>query len=404
MRILIVSQYFWPENFRINDIAVGLQEKGHQVTVLTGIPNYPEGKFYPGYSFFSKSKENWQGIDIIRARQLPRGNGHSFLLLLNYVSFVWFASLKACWLPKQFDKIFVFQLSPIFLAIPGIVAKKRLKIPLYHNVQDLWPESLASTNKGKHKWLLNWVGKISDYIYHQADFLWTPSRSFQNILIKRGLPENRMEYLPNSTESYYKPVEKEKQYAHLFTGQFHFVLAGNIGEAQGIEIILSAAANLKNKYPGLKWIIVGDGRMRSSLMEQVASLRLEDAVQFPGRFPATEIPALIAYADATLLTLKRDPLFAITVPSRLQTYMACGKPMLASIDGEAAEIIQEADCGLVSPANDEEAFIGIIEQFLQADSSKQTQWGINARNYYLSNFDRNYLLDKLHQKLSETIC
>jgi glycosyltransferase involved in cell wall biosynthesis len=213
-----------------------------------------------------------------------------------------------------------------------------------------------------------------------------------------------MEYLPNSTESYYKPVEKEKQYAHLFTGQFHFVLAGNIGEAQGIEIILSAAANLKNKYPGLKWIIVGDGRMRSTLMEQVASLRLEDVVLFPGRFPATEIPALIAYANATLLTLKRDPLFAITVPSRLQTYMACGKPMLASIDGEAAEIIQEADCGLVSPANDEEAFIGIIEQFLQADTSKQTQWGINARNYYISNFERNYLLDKLHQKLSETIC
>ena len=404
MRILIVSQYFWPENFRINDIAVGLQEKGHLVTVLTGLPNYPEGKFYPGYSFFSKSKENWQGIDIIRARQFPRGNGHSFLLLLNYLSFVLSASWKACWLPKQFDKVFVFQLSPIFLAIPAIVAKKRLKIPLYHNVQDLWPESLASTNRGKNKWLLNWVGKISDYIYHQADFLWTPSRSFQNILIKRGVPENRIEYLPNSTESYYKPVEKEKQYAHLFSGQFHFVLAGNIGEAQGIELILSAAANLKNKYPGLKWIIVGDGRMRSFLIDQAASLGLEYVVKFPGRFPATEIPALIAYADATLLTLKRDPLFAITVPSRLQTYMACGKPMLASIDGEAAEIIQEANGGLVSPANDVEAFISIVDQFLQADTSQQAQWGINARSYYLSNFERNYLLDRLHQKLSEIVC
>lgn len=404
MRILIVSQYFWPENFRINDIAIGLQEKGHTVTVLTGLPNYPEGKFYPGYSFFSKSKEVWQGIEIIRARHLPRGRGNSFLLLLNYISFVLSASLKAWWLPKIFDKVFVFQLSPIFLAFPGIVVKKTQRIPLYQNVQDLWPESLASTEKGKHTWLVKLVGKISDYIYHQANFLWVPSRSFKTILTGRGIPQNRIDYLPNSTESYYQPVEKCEQYEHIFTGETHFLLAGNIGEAQGIEIILFVAEKLKEAYPALRWIIVGDGRLRSTLMEQVVSLGLQDIVLFPGRFPATEIPALIAYADATLLTLKKDPLFEITVPSRLQTYMACGKPILASIDGEAAGIIQEADCGLVSPANEVEQFSTIIEYFLQADSALRAIWGTNARNYYLANFERNYLLERLHQKLSEDLC
>lgn len=404
MRILIVSQYFWPENFRINDIAVGLQEKGHLVTVLTGLPNYPEGKFYPGYTFFNKQIEIWQGIEIIRAKEFPRGRNQTWRLALNYFSFVMFSSWKALWLRKHFDKVLVFQQSPIFLTIPAIIVKKKFKIPLYIIVQDLWPESLLFTGKTKSKIILNFVSRFSDYIYHQANCLLLPSNGFRFSLLKRGIANSTMFLLPNSTESYYRPEEMDNKYAYLFTGKQHILLAGNIGEAQGLELIIEAAKNLYSIYPGLRWILVGDGRMRLELMQRVIDLGLSEVFFFPGRFDPTEVPKLIAWSDATLLTLKKDPLFAITVPSRLQTYMACGKPILASIDGEAAELIREAECGLVSPADDLEAFINVVRQFLGSSLEQQTEWGINGRNYYLSNFERNYLLDKLHQKLSEILC
>jgi len=404
MRILIVSQYFWPENFRINDLAVGLKEKGHIVTVLTGLPNYPEGFFYPGYTLFNKQREIWQGIEIIRAREFPRGRNKSWRLALNYFSFVLSSSWKAVCLRKHFDKVLVFQQSPIFLTIPAIIVKKKFKIPLYIIVQDLWPESLLFTGKTKSKIILNLVSRFSDYIYHQANCLFLPSNGFRSSLLKRGIANSTMFFLPNSTESYYRPEEIDNKYAHLFSGKQHILLAGNIGEAQGLELIIEAAKNLYPLYPGLRWILVGDGRMRLKLMQTVIELGLSEVFLFPGRFDPIEVPKLIAWSDATLLTLKKDPLFTITVPSRLQTYMACGKPILASIDGEAAELIREADCGLVSPADDLEAFINLVRIFLGSSLEQKTEWGIKGRNYYLSNFERNYLLDRLHQKLSEIVC
>jgi len=404
MRILIVSQYFWPENFRINDIAVGLQEKGHQVTVLTGLPNYPEGKFYPGYSFFSKSTANWQGIEIIRAREFPRGRNQSWRLALNYISFVLFSAWKALWLKNRFEKVLVFQQSPIFLTIPAIIVKKRLGIPLYVIVQDLWPESLLFTGKTTNQFILRLVSKVSDYIYHQADCLLLPSNGFKESLSKRGIDISVMQYLPNSTETYYQPVEKDDKYAQWFTGKYHLLLAGNIGEAQGLELIINAAKELHAQYRDLRWILVGDGRMRVKLMQFVKEHGLEHIILFPGRVAATEVPKWVAWADATLLTLKKDPLFAITIPSRLQTYMACGKPVLASIDGEAAQLIREADCGLAAPAEDASAFVQLVEQFLQTSQEKKLQWGTQGREYYLRNFERNYLIEKLHQQLSNATC
>ena len=404
MRILVITQYFWPENFRINDMAIGLKEKGHEVTILTGLPNYPEGKYFNGYSFFSSTKEEWNGISIIRSKLIPRGKNSAFQLAFNYISFVFFACWNVIWLPKKFDKILVFQLSPVFSAIPALLAKFRFSIPVYIIVQDLWPESLASTAKGNQAIIIKWVGRISDFIYKRADFLLLPFKSFQPILKGRGIPPEKMEYLPNSADPFYIPSNPNPAFEHLFTGETHLLVAGNLGEAQGLDLVLTAAASLKNKYPGLRWLLVGEGRIREALEKKSLDLGIQDLVLFPGRFPATDIPALIARADASLLTLKKDPLFEITVPNRLQTYMACGKPVLASIDGEAANFIQEAQCGFASPANDVEAFVSIVDQFLQADNNKHLEWGRNARVYYENNFDRDHLLERLHQKLSEPIC
>jgi glycosyltransferase involved in cell wall biosynthesis len=399
MRILIVTQYFWPEIFRINDMALGLKERGHEVAVLTSIPNYPEGNFFQGYSFFGTSKEIWNGITIYRSSQFPRGNNNSILLSLNYLSFVIFATWKVLWLPKKFDRILVYQVSPIFQIIPALFAAWRFDKPLFVNVQDLWPETLASTRQGKNPLLLKGVSAISDYLYRKADFLLLPFKSSQPILEQRGISSDQMSYLPNSIDDFFLPVSPDPQFEHLFTGDTHLLLTGNLGEAQGIELIIEAAYRLKEKYPGLRWILVGDGRSRKELEQLVKDKGLTQIVLFPGRFPATVMPALIARADASLLTLKKEPIFAITVPNRLQSYMACGKPILASIDGEAAGIISDAKCGLVAPAGDLTEFISLVEKFMKTTSEERVTWGVNARAYFLKHFERNKILDQLDELL-----
>jgi glycosyltransferase involved in cell wall biosynthesis len=399
MRILIVSQYFWPETFRINDMALGLKERGHEVAVLTSIPNYPEGKFFQGYSFFGTSKEIWNGITIHRCKQVPRGSNNSMLLSLNYLSFVIFATWKVLWLPKKFDRILVYQVSPIFQIIPALFAAWRFEKPLFVNVQDLWPETFASTRLGKNPILLKGVSAISDYLYRKTDFLLLPFKSSQPILEQRGVAAHKMGYLPNSIDPFYLPVTPDSQYEYLFTGETHFLLTGNLGEAQGIDLIIEAAHCLKEKYPRLRWILVGEGRSRKELEQLVKDKGLTQIISFPGRFPASVMPALIARADASLLTLKKEPIFAITVPNRLQSYMACGKPILASIDGEAAGIISAAKCGLVAPAGDLCEFISIVEKFMETSSEERVIWGDNARAYFLKNFERNKILDQLDELL-----
>jgi len=380
-------------------MALGLNERGHEVSVLTSIPNYPEGKFFQGYSFFGTSKEIWNGITIYRSSQIPRGNNNSILLSLNYFSFVIFATWKVLWLPKKFDRILVYQVSPIFQIIPALFAAWRFDKPLFVNVQDLWPETLASTRQGKNPLLLKGVSAISDYLYRRADFLLLPFKSSQPILEKRGVQPQQMAYLPNSINDFYLPVSADPLYEYLFTGDTHILLTGNLGEAQGIDLIVEAAYRLKEKYPRLRWILVGEGRSRKELEQLVKDRGIEEVVLFPGRFPASVMPALIARADASLLTLKKEPIFAITVPNRLQSYMACGKPILASIDGEAAGIISAAKCGLVSPAGDLSEFISIVENFMEISSVERVTWGDNARAYFLKHFERNKILDQLDELL-----
>jgi glycosyltransferase involved in cell wall biosynthesis len=245
------------------------------------------------------------------------------------------------------------------------------------------------------------VGAISDYLYRKSDLLLLPFKSSQPILEKRGIPENRMSYLPNSVDTFYLPVAPDPQFEYLFTGEIHLLLTGNLGEAQGIELIIEAARELKEKHPRLRWLLVGGGRNRVELEQLTREKGLEQVVLFPGRFPATVIPSLIARADATLLTLKKEPIFAITVPNRLQSYMACGKPIIASIDGEAANIISDSRSGLVAPAGDLQGFIQLVNNFINYSTEQREQWGSNARSYFLTHYERNQVLDQLNQLLQQ---
>lgn len=380
-------------------MAIGLKEKGHEVSVLTSIPNYPEGTFFSGYSFLNNKNEIWNGIHIYRCKQVARGQNSSKLLSLNYISFVLFACWKVLWLPKKFDKILVYQVSPVFQIIPALLASWISSKPLFVNVQDLWPETFASTRQGKKSLFLKWVSTLSTYLYRKSDYLLLPFTSSQPLLEKRGIPADRMSYLPNSVDTFYSPVSPDSQFEHLFTGETHLLLTGNLGEAQGIELIIEAASELKEQYPGLRWLLVGGGRNLSELDQLVKTKGLEQIVLFPGRFPATDMPSLIARADATLLTLKDEPIFAITVPNRLQSYMACGKPILASINGEAAEIISDSKSGMVAPAGDVSGFIQLVNTFMDSSTEQRKQWGSNARSYFLTHFERNQVLDQLNELL-----
>jgi len=382
-------------------MALGLKERGHEVSVLTSIPNYPEGKFFHGYSFLKNSDEKWNGIFIYRCKQLPRGKNNPLLLSLNYISFAFFASWRVFSLPKKIDKILVYQVSPVIQVIPALVASHRLKCPVFVNVQDLWPETFASTQQGKKSFFGNWVGSISDYLYRKADHLLLPFQSSQPLLEKRGIPANKMSYLPNSVDDFYLPVSPDPQFNNLFTGEVHLLLTGNLGEAQGLELIIEAASQLQKDYPLLRWILVGDGRNRQKLEQSVNDKKLDAIVSFPGRYPATVIPYLIARADASLLTLKKEPIFAITVPNRLQSYMACGKPILASIDGEAASIITASNSGLVAPAGDVQAFVQLVKNFMHSSAEQRKKWGSNARSYFLNHFERNQVLNQLNDLLQQ---
>ncbi len=261
MRILIVTQYFWPESFRINDLALGLLERGHQVTVLTGIPNYPGGELFDGYGFFNTS-EDYCGVRIRRVPLIPRGRGGSFRLILNYLSFALTATVVGPLLCREaYDRIFVFEPSPVTVGIPAVFLKKLKKAPMLFWVQDLWPESLIATGAVRSKAIVSLVGHIVKFIYRHCDLILIQAKAFCGPVAQQGGSEEKIRYFPNAAENLYGSPIFSAELPPLPEG-FRILFAGNIGAAQDFETIIAAAENVKDP-PDIKWIIIGDGRMRA---------------------------------------------------------------------------------------------------------------------------------------------
>jgi glycosyltransferase involved in cell wall biosynthesis len=399
MKVLLVSQYFWPENFRVNDIALGLKERGHEVIVFTGKPNYPAGKFFKGYGFFKPSKENWKGITIHRSLLIPRMSGSGSWLAINYFSFLVAGSLKALFLNIKPDKILVYQLSPVTMAIPAIVFKWKTKASLFLYIQDLWPQSIVAASGIKSKWMVKVLEQLTQWIYRQSDILLIQSKAFRNYLEINGVLSSKIIYLPNSTDLFYKPVEKKKELEKYFPGKFNIVFAGNIGEAQSFNTLISAAALVKKSNPCITWVIIGQGRKKAELEQRVFSEGLSDIFTFIGAFEPMMMPAFFTYADALILSLKKDFIFTLTIPNKLQSYMACAKPVMGSLDGEGSNIIQEAACGFTSPAEDAVSLAANLLHLVQLSDEDRKRLGQNAYHYFHNNFDRDLLMDKLSQIL-----
>ena len=396
MKILFVSQYFYPETFRGNDIVFDLVIKGHDVTVLTGKPNYPSGFFYKGYKFWGVQHEQIEGAKVIRIPTIPRGKGGALRLILNYFSFIlfsfYFAKFK---IDKDYDIIFVQQLSPVTMALPGIWALRRnYKAKLYLWVLDLWPESVESTSGFSNKFVLTLLDKLVVYIYSNADYILVSSKSFEKSINKRSV-NKKIVYFPNWAESLYEDqvVEEDLELPILPNG-FNIMFAGNIGEAQDFETIL-LAANL-TKAENINWILIGEGRKLNWVRTQVEIHNLYNVYIF-GRHPIEKMPAFFRKANLMLLTLKSSAISELTVPAKLQAYLASGKIILGAINGEANSIINENNVGLVCKSGDFKTLSENAIILRNLSIEERVGMEINSRNLYYEKYSKKVLLNTLEK-------
>jgi glycosyltransferase involved in cell wall biosynthesis len=403
MKLLIITQYFWPENFRINDLAREFSKRGHAVTVLTGLPNYPGGKFSPGYGFTGPYRELYEGVEVIRCPLLPRGSGSGVRLALNYMSFAVMATLRGllAW-RKDYDVIFVHEPSPMTVGFPAIVIKALTRAPVLLWVLDLWPESVSATQAIRSPRVLRWIERMVRFIYRHCDRILVQSRAFVSHVERQRVPSEKILYLPSWAETLYEsavgalPVPEN---VRLPEG-FRIMFAGNVGAAQDFETILTAAERVKSRRD-IHWIIVGDGRMLSWVQAEVARRRLGDTVHLLGRHPLEAMPAFFAQADAMLVTLRREPIFALTIPGKVQSYLASGRPIVAALDGEGARIIQEAGAGIVCPAERPEALADAVLRLAETPKEARELMGRRGAEYYATHFDRRVLFDQLERWMRE---
>lgn len=404
MHILIVTQYFWPENFRVNDLAEELSRRGHEVTVLTGRPNYPEGRVFPAYRSQPEDFAKLGDVPIIRVPMLARGSS-GIQLMLNYLSFAVSATVLGTWKlrGRHFDGIFVFQISPITAALPAIALRWRKRAPLLMWVLDLWPDTLAAVGVVRSPRLLALVGRLVRFVYDRCDRILVQSRAFTDKVAALAGGVERIRYFPGWAESLFidghvalAPASELAAYAD----DFKILFAGNIGEAQDFPAIIDAADALRNT-PNLRWLIVGDGRAASQAREEIVRRGLQDTIVLLGRFPLERMPSFFAGADALLVTLRKEPIWSLTIPGKVQSYLAAGKPLLAMLDGEGSRVIQEAEAGLVAPAGDGQALAAQVRRLMALDANARAEMGSNGAAYGHREFDRQQMVDALENWIAE---
>jgi glycosyltransferase involved in cell wall biosynthesis len=398
MRVLIVSQYFWPENFRINDLASELISRGHEVTVLTGLPNYPDGRIFAAYQENPKVFSTFEGAPVFRVPIIPRGNT-AVRLVLNYLSFVvsgLFLGARAL-RGKQFDAIFVFQTSPITSALPALWLRRRKHAPLLMWVLDLWPETLEAIGVVRSPLLLSWVGALAGFIYRRCDRILIQSRAFAENVVLQGGDQDRIRYLPGWAEAVFASgseiVDSAPELAPYRT-DFRLVFAGNIGEAQDFPTLIEAAGLLRD-VEGLRIIVVGEGRAAPAMREEVVRRGLSERIVFLGRFPLERMPGFFNAADALLVSLRDEPIWARTIPGKVQSYLAAGRPIIGMLNGEGSRVIDEAGAGLTGPAGDACALAGNIRRMMSLSDEARRELGKAGRAYCAREFERGMLIDRV---------
>ncbi len=403
MRILVVTQYFWPENFRINDLASGLREMGHRVTILTGIPNYPGGRFFPGYGIFRNMSEEYGGMKVLRVPLTPRGDGNALQLAANYFFFAFFAGLLApirC--REKYDLIFVYEPSPVTVGIPAILLRRIKKAPVMFWVQDLWPESLSATGAVRSETVLRCVREMVKFIYSGCDRILVQSRAFVPATERLGVDAGRILYFPNTVENFYRPMtlpQEAPERSEMPDG-FRVMFAGNIGAAQDFETILAAAQRLREKRD-IHWVILGEGRMRPWVESQIRERGLSATVHLLGWRDPETMPRYFSLADGLLVSLRKEPIFSLTIPAKVQSYLACARPIVAALDGEGAKVVEEAKAGVTCPAGDPAALTEAVLALYRKSGEERDAIGWSGRKYFERHFERRMLLDRLDGWMKE---
>lgn len=387
MKILVICQYYYPEPFRVTDICEELVKRGHEVTVVTGTPNYPMGEIYPGYEDGKKSDEVINGVLVHRCPIAGRKTGvlHRFI---NYYDYVFKSTKYVNTLDGSYDVVFVNQLSPVMMSNAGIKYKKRFKKKLILYCLDLWPESLVAGGIKRNSVIYKFYHVVSKRIYKKADEILGTSKSFSDYFKKEFGIENA-KYLPQYAEDLFSPEECKKKPDEYLDLMF----AGNIGKAQGVETIIEAARLTQNEKE-IRWHIVGDGSELESLKARAKGL---DNVFFYGRKPLDEMPKYYSMADVMLVTLVDDLALSLTLPGKVQTYMAAGKPIIAAANGEICNVISSSEAGLCCRSGDVFGFVKIIKCFIENEN--RADMGVKARDYYLNNFSVEIVMDKLENIL-----
>jgi len=404
VRLLVVTQYFWPETFRVNDLVEGLVARGHEVTVLTGRPNYPEGRIFAAYRRDPAAFSRFAGAEVLRVPLRPRGKG-SLRLVLNYASFVFWGCLLGPWKlrRRRFDAIFFWETSPITSALPAILLRRLKRAPLAMWVLDLWPETLSAVGVVRSQSVLNMVGWLVAFIYRRCDLILAQSRAFFANIEKWSGDTSRIRYFPGWAEPLFtvdpESVPPAPEMAALPRG-FTVVFAGNIGEAQDFPAILDAFERLRDR-PDIRLVILGDGRAADHVRAEIARRGLGDTVVMLGKHPIERMPSFFRGADALLVSLKPDPIFAMTIPGKVQAYLAAGIPLLGMLDGEGARVIVESGAGLACAAGDGAGLARIVARVADLPESQREAMGLSGRDYGRREFDRDTLIDRLCGWLEE---
>ncbi|QJB70814.1 glycosyltransferase family 4 protein [Parasphingorhabdus halotolerans] len=399
MHVLVVTQYFWPETFRINDLVSELVNRGHEVTVLTGQPNYPAGKIFQDYRDDPAAFSSYAGAKVIRVPLISRGKG-SLRLLLNYASFAISGCTIGVWKIRRvkFDVIFSPQLSPITAMLPAVLIRQVRKRKFAMWVLDLWPDTLKALGIIKSSRLLNMVGRLVGFVYHRTDKLYVQSEGFIPNVLEHTKKPVELEFLPNWSEDIpeLNSVEPSPEVTAV-PKSFDIMFAGAVGEAQDFPAILEAAEQLKD-VPQLRWLIVGDGRVSDWVAEEINRRGLTNIIML-GRHPVETMPSFYKHADVMLVSLKAEPIFASTIPGKIQSYLAAGKPIIAMLDGEGAKVIKSSGAGISVPASNASELAATIRTMMSMEQSELRAMGKASKEYSNKVFDRKKIIDRIERDL-----
>lgn len=397
MKILVFSQYFYPENFRINTLCRELVQRGHDVTVVTGYPQYPFGKIYDGYGFDIPYETQWNGVRICRVKVHPRGS-NLLGMLRNTVDYVVQANrwVKKC--REKFDAVYVFEVSPVTVGLPAVAYKKKFGVPMFFNLQDLWPENVEEVLGIRFAPLTWFINRIVDQIYSASNKILCASNGFADNLRNRGVPEEKIVFWPQfCLEPNLNGVQKPEVYSE---DTFNIVFAGNLGDAQGLDLMVEAAKELKGT--SIRWYLVGDGRAKDRLEQKVRDCGVTREVTFVGRVSEKEADRYVHFADCAYLSFKDNKIFNMTLPAKLQTYLACGTPILAAAGGESARLVGDNGIGFVCRPRIEE-LVHAAKQAASMSHQERENMSRAARTYFETHFTMDHLVTQLEQMLRSEI-